>query len=68
MAISIGLPKRPSGVASIRAFPLSLPSRPGRAIGVSTKPGWMEFTRIWSFAYWIAADRCPSSAERVFRL
>jgi 6-phosphogluconate dehydrogenase (decarboxylating) len=39
IAMPMGLPKRPSGVASIRALPLSLPSRHGRAIGVSTKPG-----------------------------
>src|SRR5260370_37746493 len=53
--MSAGVPKRPSGVASRRLRATSGLEWPGTVIGVSTKPGWTEFTRILSGAYWIAA-------------
>ena len=66
MAMSSGVPKRPSGVASMRLRATSGLEWPGFVIGVSTKPGWTEFTRILSGAYWIAAalEKMPHRALR----
>src|SRR5215510_9458100 len=53
--MSAGVPNRPSGVACKRSLATSGLEWPGFVIGVSTKPGCTEFTRILSDAYWTAA-------------
>ena len=63
LAISIGRPYRFIGVLARRGAESSGSSCMDCVIGVVTKPGWTEFTRMFSVAYWSAADLVASRTE-----